>query len=269
MVERRGCHSTILRVSEEDICMVMTRSAIAGCVLAAALAAPALAAVDVAALWDFGSPAESERRFREALSQASGDDALVLKTQIARTHGLRGDFDKARVVLREVEPALGTAGAEARTRYWLELGRTHASGRHTPEQVGPEARRLAREAYDKALGESRPAGLDALTIDALHMFAFVDTAPADQLAWSLKALAVVEGSPQPDAKRWEASIRNNIGESLFDLGRHEEALVEFRKALALRERGTNVGATRHARTQVARTLRALGRPAGAVTVESR
>jgi tetratricopeptide (TPR) repeat protein len=215
--------------------------------------------IDLAELWDFSAPAESERRFREALKEASGDDVLVLQTQIARTYGLRAEFAKVRAILSEIEPRIAAAGPEARARYWLELGRTYASGRHSPETVDGEARAKARAAYDRALEASRPAQLDGLTIDALHMYAFIDTAPADQLAWSQQALVVVEASTQRDGKRWEASIRNNIGESLFDLGRHEEALTEFRKALALREQGTNANATKHARAQVDKALRALGR----------
>ena len=235
--------------------------------LAAALGAVGARAADLAALWDFSDPAGSEARFRAALAGAKGDEALILRTQIARTHGLRKDFAKAREELGEIEVAIPTAGAQARARYWLELGRTFASGRHDEKAVSEADRRRAREAYEKALAISRLASLDALTIDALHMFAFVDTAPASQLAWGLKALAVVEASTQPEAKRWEASIRNNLGEALFDLGRHEEALGQFRRALFLREKGTNAAATRVAREQVARTLRALGRPGDAAAIE--
>jgi tetratricopeptide (TPR) repeat protein len=230
------------------------------CLIAAA--APwtgAAAALDLAVLWDFDAPAESERRFRQVLKDARGDDALVLKTQIARTYGLRKDFDKAREILKEIEPAMASAGPEVRARYWLELGRTYASGRHAPESITEADRARARNANDRALEISRAARLDGLAIDALHMYAFIDPAPADQLAWSRRALELVESSSQAEAKRWEASIRNNVGESLFDLGRHEEALVEFERALALREQGTNPKATRHARTQVERTRKALGR----------
>ena len=42
-------------------------------------------AIDINALWDFSKPALSEERFRAALATAQGDDALILKTQIART----------------------------------------------------------------------------------------------------------------------------------------------------------------------------------------
>ena len=94
-------------------------------------------ALDLNALWDFGNPALSEQRFRQALAQTQGDEALVLHTQIARTHSLRKDFDAARSVLRQIEPAIGTAGAEARVRYHLEFGRTFASAAHDPKSLTP------------------------------------------------------------------------------------------------------------------------------------
>ena len=93
-------------------------------VVAALLALPARAAVDVDALWNFADPAASEARFREALGSATGDDALVLRTQIARTFGLRGRFDDAHRELDAIEPALAAAGMEPRVRAWLERGRT-------------------------------------------------------------------------------------------------------------------------------------------------
>ena len=63
-------------------------------------------ALDLARLWDFGQPALSEQRFVAALADASPDDALVLRTQIARTYGLRKDFGQASALLRELEPQL-------------------------------------------------------------------------------------------------------------------------------------------------------------------
>jgi hypothetical protein len=53
-------------------------------------------ALELAPLWNFSDPAASEQRFRAALESTRGDDALILQTQIARTHGLRGDFARAR-----------------------------------------------------------------------------------------------------------------------------------------------------------------------------
>jgi hypothetical protein len=53
-------------------------------------------AIDLEPLWDFKRPELSEQRFKAALEKASGDDTLILQTQIARTHGLRKNFDAAR-----------------------------------------------------------------------------------------------------------------------------------------------------------------------------
>lgn len=231
-------------------------------------ATPAMA-IDLAPLWDFNKPELSEQRFRAALTTASGDDGLVLQTQIARSYGLRKDFARAQDLLRSIAKDMPGAGSEARVRYSLELGRTYASATHAPEMVTPEARKLARASYEEALKVARSARLDGLAIDAIHMLAFVDTAPADQLKWAREALRVVEGSTQPDAKKWEASIRNNIGYALHQLGRFDEALAEFKQALVIRERGNNVGATRVAHWMVAWTLRSLGRLDEALEIQLR
>jgi tetratricopeptide (TPR) repeat protein len=226
-------------------------------------------ALDLNALWDFGNPALSEQRFRQALAQTQGDEVLVLHTQIARTHSLRKDFDAARSVLRQIEPAIATAGSEARVRYHLEFGRTFASAAHDPKSLTPEAKAQARHHFEAALGVARGARLDGLGIDAIHMFAFIDTAPADQLKWGQAALEVVLSSTQDSARRWEASVRNNIGVALGQLGRHEEALDQFQQALAIRERGTNAQATRVAHWMVARTLRSLQRHDEALAIQLR
>lgn len=216
-------------------------------------------AIDLATLWDFARPEISEQRFRTALETARGDDALILRTQIARTHGLRRDFDTARRLLQDLEPELAGAGPEARVRYHLELGRTYASAAHPPALRTPEALAQARREYERALAGAQAHRLDGLAIDAIHMFAFVDPAPADQLKWGEAALAIATTSSQPEARRWEASIRNNVGLALHALGRHAEALDQFRRALALREQRGDAQATHVARWMVAWTLRSLGR----------
>lgn len=215
--------------------------------------------IDLAALWDFDQPALSEQRFRDALQTAGGDDVLVLQTQIARTYGLRKDFERARALLREVEPRLAGGGAEARARWELEMGRSFASAAHAPAAQTDADRARARAHFERAVETAKAGGLDGLAIDAIHMLAFVDTAPADQLKWAQAALAVVDASSQPAAKRWEASIRNNLGYALQQLGRLDEALAQYRQALAIRERGANAQATHVARWMVARVLRLLGR----------
>ncbi len=101
------------------------------------------------------------------------------------------------------------------------------------------------------------------------MLAFVDTSPEDQLKWAQNALAVVEASTQPEAKRWEASIRNNLGYALHQLGRYEEALQQFNEAVTLRERGTDAGNIRVAYWMVAWTLRAMQRNDEALAIQLR
>jgi hypothetical protein len=97
----------------------MTRGA--GFAAALAVAAAALlgtppnsaAAVNLDALWDYGQPQQSERRFRQLLVRAAGDDALVLRTQIARALGLQKRFEAAHLELDAIESAaLGRRGAE-------------------------------------------------------------------------------------------------------------------------------------------------------------
>jgi tetratricopeptide (TPR) repeat protein len=226
-------------------------------------------AIDLTPLWDFNQPDVSEQRFREALESASGDDALILQTQIARTYGLRQQFAQAREILAGIEAQAAKGGPEARVRFALELGRTYASATHDEASLTAEDRAQARRAFNEALTIAKSEHLDGLAIDAIHMLAFVDTAPADQLRYAQEALAVVEASTQPAAKLWEASIRNNIGYALHQLGRYEEALAQFNQAVVIRERGTNAQATRVAYWMVAWTLRALNRTDEALAIQLR
>jgi hypothetical protein len=216
-------------------------------------------AIDLGPLWDFSKPAVSEERFRSALATAQGDDTLILKTQIARTFGLRRDFDKARQILADVQPQVAKAGAEAQTRYWLELGRTWASATHKPEQLTADAKAQARNAYDRALAIAKSAKLDGLAIDTVHMYAFIDTAPESGIKWADEGLKLAKASTQPEARRWEATLRNNRGVALNELKRHDEALAELTAALELTKARGNTVDTRVAHWMVANTLRLMGR----------
>jgi tetratricopeptide (TPR) repeat protein len=227
--------------------------------LALLLTATTTMAIDLNPLWDFSKPALSEERFRAALVTATGDDALILKTQIARTHGLRRDFVRARQILAEVQPAIAQAGAEAQARYWLELGRSWASATHEPAELTPEAKAQARDAYDRALAIAKAAGLDGLAIDTVHMSAFIDTAPADGIKWADEGLAIARASTQPAAKNWEASLRQNRGYALMQLKRYDEALADFKLSLAAREQQGRPGGIRIAHWFIAKTLRLQGR----------
>ena len=222
-----------------------------------ALFAQEAMAMDWQALWNFDDPAGSEQRFREAMHGASADDALLLETQVARSYGLRGDFATAREVLAGVEPKLGSASPTVQAYYYLELGRTYASV--TADAQSDVTRQHARDAYERAIAIAAANGLDGVQVDALHMLAFVDTAPADQLKWARAALAVAEASSQPDARRWAASLHNNIGYALHEEGKLDEALAEFETALSLRMQHGDAESIRIARWMIAWTLRGLER----------
>lgn len=217
--------------------------------------------MDVSPYWNFSDPAASEAALRKALATvANSDDELSLETQIARTYGLRSRFDAAHALLDRIEPRLASAGAEPRVRYLLERGRTLRSSK-APERARP----LFVEAADRA----RTAGLDALEVDALHMIALVEPGPAEQLQWSRKALAVAAASSEPAARNWDASLANNIGMSLHDAGRYDEALASFETALAARERIGAATRVREARWMIAWALRSLRRHDDALAVLAR
>lgn len=225
--------------------------------------------IDVSTLWDYSDPELSEARFRSALASASADEAFILQTQIARTHGLRRDFAAARQILESIEPQLQDAAAEAKGRYYLELGRAYSSATHTPESQSAEVKALARAAYLRAAELAQAGGLDALAIDALHMMAFVDSAPEEQVAWNRKAIALMQASSQPAAKQWAGSLHNNNGYALHQMGRYEDALAEFNLALAAHERSGTPGNIRIAHWMIAWTLRALGRLDQAIAIQLR
>ncbi len=231
--------------------------------------ATADATVDLDALWDFRQPALSEQRLRAAWSAAPADsnEALVLQTQVARALGLQQRFDEARALLDRLADRADTASAEVRVRWRLEQGRSWASATHPPATQTDEARARARAWFVEAAELARASALDGLAVDAIHMLAFVDTAPGQQLHWAQQALAVVGQSSQPAARRWEASVRHNLGHALLQLGRPDEALVEFRAALALREQAGNAQAIHVARWMEARALRALGRHEEALAIQ--
>ncbi|MEO8924047.1 MAG: tetratricopeptide repeat protein [Caldimonas sp.] len=217
--------------------------------------------MNVSALWNFADPAASEAAFRNALTTvSSGDDELTLETQIARTYSLRSRFDEAHAVLDRIQPRLEGAGAEPRVRYLLERGRTFRSAK-----VPARARPLFSEAATRA----HAAGLDALEVDALHMIALVEPAPEQQLIWNRKALAVAAASSDPIARNWDASLTNNIGMSLHDQGRLEDALASFQSSLDARERIGDRARIREARWMVAWALRALHRHDEALLILAR
>lgn len=213
--------------------------------------------VDVRAMWDFDRPGVSEERFRTALAGATGTDALVLRTQLARALGLQRRFDDAAVELDAVA-AVADLPPVARVYLDLERGRVLNSGGRRPES-GPR--------FLAAFEEARRAGLDDLAVDAAHMLAIVEGGAAG-IAWAERALAIAEASADPRAKAWVGSVSHNLGWTLHDLGRFDEALECWRRALAFREQnGGDAEQIRVGRWTVARGLRSLGRYDEALAIQ--
>jgi tetratricopeptide (TPR) repeat protein len=214
------------------------------------LASSAAFALDVEALWNYADPAASEDRFRAALSGAQGDDALVLRTQIARTLGLRQRYDEAHAELDAIEPALAGAGIEPRVRAWLERGRTLRSSGKPPQ---------ARPLFQRAFVTADAARLEGLAADALHMIALASTELDERLAWNRRTIDYAQRASDPKAHGWQAAAYNNIGSDLRGAGRLAESLAAFREAQATYERGGRADRIRVARWQVANVLRLMGR----------
>jgi tetratricopeptide (TPR) repeat protein len=119
-----------------------------------------------------------------------------------------------------------------------------------------------------ALETAAATGETALAIDAAHMLAIA--APSEQrLNWHRRALALAEGSEDPQARAWLGSLLNNLGWTLHDAGDYAQALTVFERALAWREARDRPVETRIARWAVARCLRSLGRIEEALALQRR
>jgi tetratricopeptide (TPR) repeat protein len=214
--------------------------------------------INVEALWDFTDPAESERRFRDALDRAEGDDALILQTQIARTLGLRGRFDEAHELLDDVSDELEGPSPELRVRNLLERGRIFRSSESPVE---------AESCFSAAFALADSCQLEFLAADALHMIALVQDTPEGRLDWNQRTVDYARAALDRKARAWESSALNNIGVVLNDLGRHNEALERFQDALAAYERDGRAADARIARWMVASTLRRLDRSDEALDIQ--
>ena len=219
------------------------------------------------AQWDYHDPAATEVLFREHVEASQEwplDDRLQLQTQIARTLGLQGRFDEGHAVLDAIEPLLSSGEQsqnpprEAHVRYLLERGRLFNSG-------GSPAR--AHHYFFEAWVIGQAADLDGRAVDAAHMLAIVEP-PEDAMRWNQLAMNLAESSEDESAKRWLGALYNNIGWTLHDLERYDEALVTLQKGLEWRiERGTP-GPIRIAKYSVGRALRSLERYDEAMEIQS-
>lgn len=108
-----------------------------------------------------------------------------------------------------------------------------------------------------AVAEAERSGEEDLLVDALHMMGIVDKGQ-EALEWNEKALAVAQSSTLPRARRWRASLFNNIGWTYHDLGQYEKALQLFQAAIPLREEMAAEEPLRMAKWAFFRCLRSLG-----------
>ncbi len=215
-------------------------------------------------LWDFADPAASEARFRQWLDQLrltpSADDSqrAEAETQLARAQGLQRRFADAHATLDAVEAVLAQVTDRVRIRYALERGRVFNSAGE-PERAQPH--------FLAAWEQAGAANEDALAVDAAHMLAIVASGE-DALLWNLRALDLAQSSEQPKARRWQASLFNNIGWGYFDEGRYDAALTMFERALEQRRAdGAEDKEVGIATWCVARTLRALGQTEDALALQ--
>jgi tetratricopeptide (TPR) repeat protein len=203
--------------------------------------------------WDFNDLDASERRFHELL-EAEADDGrrAEILTQLARVHGLRGEFDAGESLVREAE-SLAPKSAAARVRIELERGRLRRSSGD---------REAALPLFEAAFATATEGGEGFLAADAAHMAALAAADREGFVAWTTQGVELAEADE--NARTWLGPLLNNLGWEHHDAGENEAALAAFERALAERERDpTNADGLRLARYAVSKVLRALSRPAEA------
>ena len=198
--------------------------------------------------WDFNRPGLSEQRFLELLNKAAHPDhsAQVL-SQIARAQGLQARFEQALATLEQAQQ-FQPLSASSQIRLALERGRILKTW-GKPQQARP----FFLQAWE--LGQAHAE--DFLAIDAAHMLAIVGDV-AEQVNWNQKALGLCEKTSDPRARRWRASLYNNLGWTYCGQGDYAKALEGFEKALSERELQGMAEPIRIARWCVAHTLPLLG-----------
>ena len=210
-------------------------------------------------LWDFDDLEATEARFRARLAEEPSAVARAeVLTQLARVHGLRGDFSDGDAVLDEAASLAGD-GAVANARVDLERGRLRRSSGDAAAALP-----LFESAFEAALA----AGAAFVAADAAHMAALAAPGREGFVTWTKRGIEVAESHQA--ASYWVGPLLNNLGWEYYDAGAPELALDAFERALAARERDPeNEAAIEIALYAVGKTLRALGRANEAVPLLER
>jgi tetratricopeptide (TPR) repeat protein len=205
-------------------------------------------------LWDFDDLDVTDRRFREQLAREDSDPGRAeVLTQLARVHGLRGDFEAGDELIDDATLLAGSSTV-ARARIDLERGRLRRSSGD-----GDGALPLFESAFAIAL----EAEQEFVAADAAHMAALAAPDRGGFLAWTERGIALAD--EHENASYWLGPLLNNLGWEYYEAGEYAQALEVFERALAARERtAENPEPIALARYAVGKALRALGRPDEAI-----
>lgn len=207
-------------------------------------------------LWSFDDPVATRERFIALLPSTEGEKRAELLSQIARTHSLVGEFDQAHEILDE---AISEAPFDsvAEIRVMLERGRTlNSSG----------AIHSALTFFLQAFEKAKALQEDYFAIDAAHMVAIVEKGKESN-RWNERGLEIARKSTDESARKWDASLLNNMAWVAFDDGDFNTALDLHQQARELRECYGQDRREQIARWSIARVLREMGRKEEALAIQ--
>jgi tetratricopeptide (TPR) repeat protein len=218
------------------------------------------AIVDV---WDYSDPEGSRVRFEELAreAEAAGEETYraEIMTQVARTHGLQGNFDEANATLDAVAAMPAAEHPRVRLRLALERGRTLRSSGDAES-----ARPLFVEAWE--LGKEN--GDDVLACDAAHMVAIV-VPLQEAIEWTARGRDLALSSDDPTARYWLGALHNNLGWAYYEAEVFDGALTQFQLSHeSYSEREDKQVEQLLARYAIGKALRALGRNQEAVETQN-
>lgn len=212
-------------------------------------------------LWDYSKPGETAVLLHSLLEDAKSSENIdylpALISQIARTHSIRRDFDRAHELLDEVQKLVAGRETIGKVFYLLERGRAYNSS-------GDRA--SARFVFEEAFRIAEVLGDDYLAVDAAHMLGIAEVL-RNQMKWNVIALGIAEASDEPRARQWLGSLYNNMGWTYFEQQEYDEALDLFQKAVDFRREQGQERRVQIARWAVGRTYRALGRYDDALRIQ--